>query len=172
MKIAPEKGVLVNAILLYALTMLAAVLFYFQFGHMIVIDLFLAVCLWIDTKYWIAFGRTITLDKNGITIMFLGITRTYSWSHFSLIASYNSRNLLEYKPMAFEGIEIVPKKNKRIRFLSPATYCLFFHPFTYVFLSYSESVVQPKVVKYPVLYQVKRDEIKAVLASFNVSLSD
>ena len=39
MKIAPEKGVLGNAILLYALTVLVAVLLYFSFGHMIIIDL-------------------------------------------------------------------------------------------------------------------------------------
>lgn len=172
MTIYPDKQDIAIVIFLLILSVLTALLFFFQFNSLILSCLILLFLAFAAIRYWVAFGRTISFDSNGIQISLWMFKRHLDWNQIHKIALFDTRktNAIGYKEVAKAEIEFFSFLKPRPPTLSPATYCLYFHPWSYIFLSFAESVVQPKGVKYPVHYQVEKENIVAFLESNNIPI--
>ena len=170
MIIYPDKLDIKIVIFLFIVSACAAVLFFFEFGSLLWAFLILLICGFWAVRYWIAFGRTISVDSDGVQISFLWCRHRINWDDMHRIAFFDRRNTIGYKDVAITGIEFFSTSKNRPPKLSPSSYCLFLHPMSYVFLNFSESVSQPKGVHYPAQYQVKKDVIVTLLESNNVPI--
>lgn len=168
----PDKNDVAIVIFLLFLSVCAGLLFFLKFNSVILSCLILLVLAFAAIRYWIAFGRTISFDSNGIQISLWRFKRHLDWNQIHKIALFDTRktNGIGYKEVAKEGIEVFCFSKTRPTMLTPATYCLYLHPWSYIFLSFAESVEQPKGIKNPVHYQVEKENIIAFLESNNIPI--
>ena len=158
MTIYPDKQDIGIAIFLSAFSACTALLFHLKFNSTGLTFAILLFCGFWAVRYYIAFGRTITLDTDGITVFLLCYRRQLNWDRIR-VTMFNSDNCIGYKDVATTGVEFLNNFKIRPRMLSPSTYCLFFAPWSYVFLNFTESVLSPKGTRYTNHYQVKKTDL-------------
>lgn len=170
MTVKPNKEVPRICICLYSIAFCSAILFYFALDSFVSSVLIFGICCALATRFWIAFGKTITFDSYGIRISWTIFRKSIHWNDVYSMGTFQCENTLGYKDVSVEGVEFMTSKKRRPAAISPSMYSMFYHPWSYIFLSYNEKVSQPKGVQYPLFYEVDKAGVAAFLKSINISI--
>lgn len=168
MKIQPSKDVVGISLFLCAIAVGTGILFYLAFRSVLLTSGIILVGLFLTARFFVAFGRTFTLNVEGVSISILGISKNIKWERFERIKVYESSSDLGYKDVACMGVEFLKKAQKRTPHVSPATYCFLFQPYSYIFCTYSNETAQPHGMKYPIFYPIDEEVILAELLSVGI----
>jgi len=87
-------------------------------------------------RFWIAIGRTITLDSDQITVSFLFFTKRYSFDQLKLKREFSNKNGFVYRVPYTDGVELAFKPIKRPPWIQPLSYCVWVHPFSYIVIHF------------------------------------
>ena len=171
MIIKPIKKNLRDVFFLYSASIVLSMVFFFSFGDYLFALAMLIVLAIPSTLQWIAVGRTITLSDKGICISFLMFQRQYRWNTLitkQLVDYSRSYGWLENGGL---GLELSPHLRTH-RKMKPMTYCIFRHPFSYVFIRLSDkcNTMQQAhgVYTYTDLYTAKSEEILPLLQKYKI----
>lgn len=168
MVIRPSEDIVGISLFLCAIAGGTGILFHLAFKSVLLTGVIILVVLFIALRFFVAFGRTFTLNAEGISISVLGVSRHIEWQQFEIIKVYESSSDIGYKDVTCMGIEFVTKTRKRILHISPAVYCFLFRPYSYIFCTYTKATMQPRGMKYPVFYSIDEEVILAELSSVGI----
>lgn len=164
------------AYLLCAISIAAAVVFHISFHSYPITGLIFTICAFWASRFWVALGRTFSFDADGITVTFLSKSKKYNWSQFRHIRLYEDNYCIGYKETSYFGIEFCQSAKPRTpTIFSPSTYCMLFHPFSYVFLTFPSPeherlTVEIPSAQLPINYLVDKDSVLAFLADLKIPL--
>ncbi len=171
MKIKPTTEAATNSVLLISLSLISVVFFHCMFHCFLCTVLIAILLIPLSIRQAIAFGRTLIFSEDGITIKFIFWRQFYAWDEFSKIILFDAKNCHGYKAILKTGVEFLLPLYKRPIFLAPDAYCFYFHPFSYVYLSFSNdnhASLTPKTET----YEVDKCKIFALLKMYNISLGE
>lgn len=146
-----KNTAMVFFLFLCSVTASLLMLFFFQ-NAIIAIVLFLITCI-LCMRQWVATGKTLIIDGNGVTVKFLWIHKHYSWWELKTKRIVSLKNSYGYKDSYTKCVELSSKKILRPHWIKPAEYCTIFHPVTYLFL-YFPTKEQSVHVRYPSIYEI------------------
>lgn len=155
------------AVCLLLIALLCVFVFYNAFSSWVSSIIISVFILLIDIWFCVAYGREITFSPDGISIKFLFIKRQYAWSEYPNRRYFHRENEIGYRDAVSDGIEFSKRKHLRFKNFTPSTYCLFVHPFSYVFLSF-DSPHSPQASLY---YGVNADTAHEVFQNLHIDIS-
>lgn len=122
----------------------------------------------LSLRYWVATGRRITMDKNGYTVSFLWWNKTYRWEEIAVKRIVNLENCYEYRSPSYRaGAYFSQKPLRGPKRIKLATYCMLFHPFSFVFV-YFKPQKEMAVKGYPMLYVVDETQFRERMREWHV----
>lgn len=169
MIIHPSNAVNKIVIVLVLISICSACVFLYAFKSIVSSSVIFLIIASLALRFWIAYGRTVIIDECGVTVKLLGKRKTVRWDKVQQIRIYDSSNAIGYKNVAFSGAEFICEGRCRPSFFSPTYYCFWAHPWSYVFTSFSEGVLQLSDSQYPVFYEVEKDRLLTLFTKLNVS---
>ena len=118
----------------------------------------IALLLFIEFRFWVAVGRTLTFDENGCTVSFLFLKKHYSWTELRTKRILNYQNAIGYRDTYEEGVIFSSKKIKTPLKQKPAQYSFLLHPFCFFFVNFTPTTPYSKWVNIMRgLYEVDKD---------------
>ncbi len=171
MIIYPDRQIKGMAYFLCAITIATSVVFQLRFHSYPATGLIFTICAFWTSRFWVALGRTLSFDADGITVTFLSKSKKYNWSRFRHIRFYKDNYCIGYKETSYFGIEFCQSAKPRTpTIFSTSTYCMLFHPFTYVFLTFPCPEHEHLPVDLPINYLVDKDSVLAFLADLKIPI--
>jgi len=114
------------------------VLFYIQFKMLTLSIIVFLLLILFTFRFWVAFGRTLKMDSKGITVKFLWYQKQFLWEELKGKRYFNASDCIAFNIPAFPyGVEFSAEELRRSPKTAPETYCLLFHPFSYVFVRFT-----------------------------------
>ena len=120
-------------------------------------------------RWCVAVLRQFELTSDGVQISFLRWKRYYCWSELSVY--YESGKDRLYLRAPYDGAVILAQKGhpRKPGFIQPTVYCILFHPYTFVFIHFSEESLYPDS---PGIYSIHKQEFISKMAAWNLIGTD
>lgn len=116
-------------------------------------------------RYWAAIGKTIMISKDGCMVRWLWYRRVYSWEELKGKRCFQVG--YEYRCSATGGVEFSRKAIRRPAWLGAASYAIWVHPLSYLFVYFY--TVKPLNREIP-FYVAAENELREKLMEYGVSL--
>lgn len=176
MKIKCSKEWNILIVISIVLVVACGCLMYVKFNSIVPSLLAVLISLLLIFRYWIVFGRTIIMDKDGCTISFWGISKKYKWDELKTkrIENYSHRLRTRHQPYT-KGAIFSPKHVRNPLKLMPIEYSVFhlvpsIRFFGYIFVFFDPHFAGPAVQ--PDIYEVEEAEFRKCMAEWNVDIED
>lgn len=169
MTICSDKQYQFIVLFLYTSIIVIAALLYVQTKSWLGALVLFACCAPIVTAYWIAVGRRIVLDSNGIEVSFLWYKKKMPWMEMRIKKYFHvDRSSYGYRDPYTDGVEFCLKNIQRPKWIKPFQYAVLAHPISYIVFHFPVNV--PQKVIYPPLYEVDKAILDRKLADWNVDM--
>lgn len=116
------------------------------------------------------FHRTIIMDEKGVTVILGKKQKIYLWENINTVF-YNSNNvrIRGVNEILTDGYILSTKRINSPKYLYPTTFCLFFHPYTSVFLRFPTNKKTDKFVlsSFTFSYEVDKELIESLFRFIN-----
>ena len=135
--------------------------------------LILLVLAYTVFRYWVSVGRILTLNEEGCTVQFLWISRFYRWKDMKTIQIEDYTNSLGYRQPYKTGIVFSPRKIRKPKWLMPAEYSFFVHPFSCIYIYFDPHLTYSKWdYRCPDIYLAEEVVFIQKMLEWHVELSD
>lgn len=126
---------------------------------------------------WVAIGRTLFFDRNGITVKFLIFTKTYTWKELKTKRIENYSDRLRINHAYNKAAVFSPKIIRNPLKLYPINYnifaVLFTNPFKYMFIYFDPYHGQKKFERdMPYTYMVDEAEFKKCMRDWHIDIEN
>lgn len=171
MKIRPNKEIHCTAMFLLGISFCASSLILIYTNSLIGSALLLGLGILLAVRFWFAFGRCIDMKSTGLIVSFLFFKKRISWENIWQVRVFDTSKCIGYKSTLSSGVEIFFHIASRPAWLDPTAYCMFFNTTNYVFLSFSDTAIQPNGMQYPVYFEVSELDFMEKLREWGVSIT-
>ena len=169
MVIKSEKLKNIEFLVLIIGMVLCIVLSYSSYGSLSL--LFLIPFIYI-LRCWIAIGRTLTMDQQGITVSVFLHKKSYSWSELKTKRYAEFENAYGYRDFHSSGAEFSLNMVHRPKWLKPQAYCSLAHPISFCFVYFRPKLPKGKHPYYRAIYAVDEAEFRAKLDEWGVQMDN
>lgn len=114
----------------------------------------------LSIRYWIAIGRTIIIHEKGCSIKFLWYKKDYTWQQFKVIRVQSCDTKLPHHKWPYKRGVIFSIKNVGGICRNPLKYNIYFRPFSYFVVFFSEQKEKDMVCVYEMKEQLFRENMK------------
>ena len=172
MIIQSEHKALYAISFLFLCGVMASLIIYLDSGQLAIPLIMLVLSSFVCLRQWIAVGRKIKIDRNGIDISFLGYKKSYKWKELNTRAIVDYEGSIGYRDEHIRGVEFSPRAPRRLRQLKPAEYCVLVAPFSFVFIYFNVNESSPTTKMYPNLYSIDERIFMEKLRSWGIEKTE
>ena len=122
----------------------------------------------LSVRYWIANDRTIMMHEKGCSINFLWYKKDYTWQQFKVIRVQSCDTKLPHHKWSYKKGVIFSIKNVSGICKNPLKYNIYFRPFSYFVVFFSEQ----KMKDIPCVYEIEEQLFRENMKKWNVKFED
>jgi hypothetical protein len=122
-------------------------------------------------RFWISACRVLTMDAEGCKIQFLWFERTYKWKDLKTKRVEDYTTSIGYRQPYTAGAIFYKRVSRKPRWLKPAEYSMYVHPFSFFFVYFDSHIQFGKWdLRCPDLYVVDEVEFRENMKKWNVEI--
>lgn len=157
-------------VFLSIVSLLAAFFLYLETDSILCFYVMLLILYAFIFRYWLAFGRTITIGKDRCIVSFLGYKKVYRWDELKTKRYVQFENSLGYRSPYVAGAEFCEKNVNRPVWLEPKEYCESIRPLSYFFVYFKPDSPPSTRRWYPLIYTVDEKEFREKINQLGIFL--
>ena len=172
MTINPNAEYQFISFLLFIISFIVSILFYFVDNNIIITCIVFVCLIFVSFRFYITFCKTIVIDESGVSISLLFYKRAYYWSDLKTKKVVDLSENYGYKDTATRGVEFSPFRTTRHSLLKSASYSFFFHPLDFVFIYFHPESTFKYTTNYSMPYVVDEEDFLKKMNDYSIELEE